>query len=75
MGSTWGIPPLPHVASMGLDGNWALGVPWNGSMANALGFPWACIGAAHCEFHGSALWVGHWDVYMGFPWNCIDNAP
>ena len=27
----------PHMASMGLDGAWPLGNPWNGSMGNALG--------------------------------------
>ena len=34
MCDTFGIP---HVASMGLDGDWSLGIPWNGSMGNALG--------------------------------------
>ena len=29
---------IPHVASMGLDGDWTLWIPWNGSMGNALGF-------------------------------------
>ena len=40
-----------------------------------IGIPWACIGAAHWVFHGSALWLGHWDVYMGLPWHCIGTAP
>ena len=34
MGNPMGIP---HVASMGLDGDWSLWIPWNGSMGNALG--------------------------------------
>ena len=28
---------IPHVSSMGFDGDWSLGIPWHGSMANALG--------------------------------------
>ena len=40
-----------------------------------IGIPWTCIGAAHGEIHGSALWLSHWEVYMGLPWNCIGNAP
>ena len=34
MCNTFGIP---HVASMGLDGDWSLIIPWHGSMGNALG--------------------------------------
>ena len=34
MCNTFGIH---HVASMGLDGDCSLGIPWHGSMGNALG--------------------------------------
>ena len=41
MGNTWAIP---HVASMGLVGDWALGIPWAGSMGNTLGFHGLALG-------------------------------
>ena len=34
MGNALRFPP---VASMGLGVDWSLGIPWNGSMGNALG--------------------------------------
>ena len=40
-----------------------------------IGIPWACIGAAHGEIHGTALWVGHWDLHMGLPWNATCIGP
>ena len=41
MCNTFGIP---HVASMGLDGDGSLGMPWNGSMGSALGFHGLALG-------------------------------
>ena len=64
MCNTFGIP---HVASMGLDGDWSLGIPWNGSMGNAVGFHGLALGAAHWEFHSKCS--------MGMPLGCPDGAP
>ena len=43
MGNALGIP---HVASMGLDGDWSLGSLWHSSMGNALGFHGLALGLA-----------------------------
>ena len=59
--------PSPHVASMGLDGDWPLGIPWNGSMGNAVGFHGLALGAAHWEFHSKCS--------MGMPLGCPNGAP
>ena len=63
MGNAWGF----HQASMGLDGDWSLGIPWNGSMGNAVGFHGLALGAAHWEFHSKCS--------MGMPLGCPDGAP
>ena len=60
---------------MGLDGDWPLGIPWNGSMGNALGFHGLAlglligksmevrygyaIGMSTCVAHGIALVMLH----------------
>ena len=52
-----------------------LGIPWHGSMGNAVGFHGLALGLLIGQYKVSALWVGHWDVHMGVPWDCIGNAP
>ena len=65
----------PHVASMGIGWGLIIGNSMALFYGPCIGIPWTCIGAAHGEIHGSALWLSHWEVYMGLPWNCIGNAP
>ena len=62
---------IPHVASMGLDGGCSLGIPWNASMANALGFHGLALVLLIGNSILSALWVCHWDVQMELPWHCF----
>ena len=45
--------------------------------------PWACTGLGLWAFHGSALWISHWDApngapmalhgycSIGAPWKCL----
>ena len=42
---TLGCPP-PHVASMGLDGDSSLGLPWDASMGKAVGLHGLALGLA-----------------------------
>merc|ERR1711860_226438 len=70
MGNTLGIP---QVASMGLAGDWSLGIPWHGSMVmhwesmdlhwgSSCGVPWKCSMAMPlgCP-HGSPMDL-HWQL-------------
>ena len=44
MGNTW--VGSPQVASMGLDGDSSLGLPWNASVGKAVGFHGLALGLA-----------------------------
>ena len=75
--NTLGCPPPCGFYGIG----WGL-IIWNSMelfCGPCDGIPWTCIGAAHWAFHGSAPWLGHWDVCMGLPmalhWHCSIRAP
>ena len=48
-------------------------------VGNALGFHGLALGLLIWAYHGSARWVGHWDVQMDTPmeldWQCSIGAP
>ena len=65
----------PHVASMGLDGDWSLGIQLECAMGNALGFHGLALGLLIGDsmevLHGEVIGMSAW----GSPWHCIGTAP
>ena len=64
MGNTLGSP---QVASMGLEVEWSLGMPWHGSMGKALGFHGLAlgllIGNSMEVLYGYAIGMSTWESH------------
>ena len=70
--NTLGSPPCGFY---GIGWGVTIGTSMAWFYGQCLGIPWTCIGPGHWEFHGSALWVYHCDVYRRLLWTCMANAP